>query len=104
MPERKHSLPTNFDRLDDQVTGSVLDSIVISPRSHGRLHMPGEHSTENRPPALRVKITSTDPDNTGVYDEERLIGGPERYRVTHDVWNYRDSPTFAEIVLQDEAG
>jgi hypothetical protein len=99
MPERKHNLPDGYARLEDQITGGVVDSILIHPRSHGRLHMPGEYSTDNRPPAHRVHRTSTATDNQGVYYEQRLLGGPERYLVTYDVWNHRDSPSFAQIVL-----
>jgi hypothetical protein len=102
MPERKHNLPTSYDRLDGQVTGPVLDSIVISPRSHGRLHLPGEHSADSLPPAHTVKITSTDPGNSGIYAEDRQLGAPDRYLVSYDVWNHRDSPAFAEIVRADE--
>ena len=99
MPELKHNLPDGYDRLEDQITGGVLDSIVIHPRSHGRLRMPGEYSTDSRPDGHQVKVTSTATDNQGVYTEERLLGGPERYLVTYDVWNHRDSPSFARIVL-----
>jgi hypothetical protein len=35
MPERKYNLRSQYDRLDDQIAGDVLDSIVIGPRSHG---------------------------------------------------------------------
>jgi hypothetical protein len=103
MPGRKHTLPSVYQRLDDQITGDVLDSIVIHPRSHGRLHMPGEYSTERRPSAHQVKITSTATDNQGVDHEERLLGGPGHYLVTYDVWNYRDSLSFARLVLTDQA-
>lgn len=103
MPERKHNLPSSYQPLDGQITGPVADAIAISPRSHGRLHLPGEYSTDSRPPAHKVKITSTDPDNTSVYTGERLLGGPDRYLVSYDVWNYRDSTTTARIVLDDEA-
>ena len=104
MPERKHNLPSMFSRLDDQVTGPVLDAIVIRPRSHGRLYLPGEWSTSSRPPRHEVKVTSSDPDNQGVYAEERLGGSAERSTVTYDVWNYRDSPAFAQIILTGQAG
>jgi hypothetical protein len=102
MLERKHNLPTGFDRLDGQIAGPVLDSIVISARSHGRLYLPGEYSTDSRPAAYKVKITSTDPDNTSVYTEQRQLGSPSRYTVSYDVWNHRDSPTFVEIILAGE--
>ncbi len=59
MPERKHNLPDGYDRLDDQITGDVADSIVIHPRSHGRLYLSGQWSTDSRPPGHRVKVTST---------------------------------------------
>ena len=42
MPERKHKLPTAYDRLADQIAGAVLDEIVIHPHSHGRLYIPGQ--------------------------------------------------------------
>ena len=99
MPPRKHNLPTAFDRIDDRAGVDVVDSIVIHARSRGMLSMPGEYSTENRPPAHRVKLVSTDTDNTAVYTEERLLGGPDHYRVYYDVWNHRDSATFADLVV-----
>jgi hypothetical protein len=103
MPERKHDLPTIFSRLDDQITGDVLDAIAIDPRSRGILCLPGDYSTDNRPPGHRVKLDSTDPDNTSVYAEQHQLGDPDHYVVNYDVWNHRDSPTFARIVLTDEA-
>ncbi len=36
MSERKHNLHSHYDRLTGQITGPVLDSTVIHPRSHGR--------------------------------------------------------------------
>ena len=36
MSECKHNLHSHYERLDDQITGPVLDSIVIHPRSRGR--------------------------------------------------------------------
>lgn len=104
MPERRHNLPTMFSRLDDQITGDVLDAIAIHPRSHGRLYLPGEWSTDNRPPAHEVKRSSSDPDNQGVDYQERPVGSAGRYTLTYDVWNHRDSPTFARIVLPHPAG
>jgi hypothetical protein len=104
MPEKKHKLPFNAERLEDDIAGPVLDSIIVHARSHGILCLPGEYSIASRHPASPVKITSTDPDNQGVYKEERLLGGPERYAVRYDIWNYRDSPAFAQIIiLEDEA-
>ena len=103
MPERKHNLPFRYDRLEDQITGPVLDSIVIHPRSGGKLYLDGEWSTGNRPPGHRVKLVSTDPDNTSVYTEQYQLGGPDHYLVNYDVWNHRDSPTFAQIVLTGPA-
>jgi hypothetical protein len=103
MSERKHNLPTMFSRLDDQITGDVLDAIAIHPRSRGMLFMPGEYSTASRPPGHLVKITSTDPDNASVYTEQHELGGPDHYVVNYDVWNHRDSATSAQIVLMDPA-
>jgi hypothetical protein len=103
MPERKHKLPSSYDRLEDQITGPVLDSIVIHPRSHGKLYLNGEWSTGSRPPGHRVKLTSTATDNQGVHTEQIERGSAERYTVSYDVWNYRDSPSFARIVLTGQA-
>jgi hypothetical protein len=39
--------------------------------------MPGEWSTQNRPPAHRVEKTSTDPGNQGVHYDEVQRGAPQ---------------------------
>ncbi len=104
MSERKHNLPSRFSRLDDQITGPVADAIAVRPRSHGRLCLPGEWSTGSRPQRHEVTVTSSDPDNRGVCTEQRLAGRGERYTVTYDVWNYRDSPAVARIILTGQAG
>jgi hypothetical protein len=101
MPERKHNLPTQFNQLDDEITGTVLGSIMVYPRSRGILYLRGEYSTSSRPPGHRVEVVSTDPDNASVYTEENHLGGPDHYVVNYDVWNHRDSPTFARLVLTD---
>lgn len=31
MPERKYNLTSRYERLDDQITGDVTDSIAIHP-------------------------------------------------------------------------
>ena len=36
MPERKHNLTSRYERLEDQITTDVLDSIAAHPRSDGR--------------------------------------------------------------------
>jgi hypothetical protein len=58
MPEREHNLPTQFNRLDDQITRPVVDSIMVCPRSHGILSLPGEHSTASPPPPHKVDVAS----------------------------------------------
>lgn len=59
---------------------------------------------EHGQPSTRapVKLVSTATDNQGVYKEQIQRGSAEPYTVSYDVWNYRDSPTFAQIVLTDE--
>jgi len=99
MPERKHNLTSRYERLDDQITGDVVDAIVIHPRSHGILYMPGEYCTSNRPPGHRIEKTSTDPDNQGVYHEQIQRGSPDHYVLSYDVWNHRDSASVARLVL-----
>ena len=104
MPERKHDLPTQFNRLDDQITGPVLDSIMIYPRSRGTLHLPGEYGTASRPTAHEIKVVTTDPDNQGVDIETIERGSAEHYTVSYDIWNNQDSPAFARITLTGHPG
>ncbi len=103
MPQRAHNLPTDYDRLEYQITGPVLDSIVVTARSHGKLYLPGEYSTAHRPPPHDVRITSTDPDNENVHAERIQHGSPEHYTVSYNVWNYRDSHTLAQIIRTDQS-
>jgi hypothetical protein len=103
MPESEHGLPTRYDRRGGQIDGPVLDAIVVHPQSRGILSLPGEYSTDSRPPAHEVKITGTDPDSLGVRTGQHQTGGPGHYVVNYDVWNHRDSLTFAKIVRTDQA-
>jgi len=99
-PDGGHNLPTAFRRLDDQITGPVLDSIMIYPESRGILSMPGKGGIWARMQTHLVEVISSDPDNQGVYtDERRVDEPPQRYRVICDVWNYRDSPACAKTIL-----
>ena len=68
MPELTHDLPDGYQHLDDQITGPVLDAIVIHPRSHGRLRMPGEHTPDSTlvclpavKPLSTMKCRATEP-------------------------------------------
>jgi hypothetical protein len=104
MSESEHSPPTRYDRLGDQIDGPVLDAIAVHPQSRGILSLPGEYSTDSRPPAHAVKITGTDPDSHSVHTEQHQPGGPDHYVVNYDVWNHRNnSLTFAKIVRTDQA-
>ena len=88
MPERKHNLPDGYDRLDDQITGDVADSIVIHPRSHGRLYLSGQWSTDSRPPSHPGQGQQHRADNQGIYTEQIQRGSAERCTVSYDVWIY----------------
>lgn len=106
----EHNLPTHYERLGDQITGSVVDAIMVYPQSHGELHLPGEFSmdlglrrTGNSPPAREVTVTSEDGSTQGVYTESRSIGPVERYTLVWDVWNHRDSRVFASMRLTGPA-
>ena len=59
--------------------------------------------TDSRPPAHEVKITGTNPDSHSVHTEQHQPGGPDHYVVNYDVWNHRNSLTFAKIVRTDQA-
>ena len=43
------------------------------------------------------------PDSLSVHIEQHQPGGPDHYVVDYDVWNHRDSLTFAKIVRTDQA-
>jgi hypothetical protein len=103
MPEPKRNLPTQFNRLDDQITGNVLDAIMVYPRSRGILYLPGEYSTTSRPPAHKVDIGTGEPGNPGAYTQENQPGSPDHYVVNHDIRNHWDSPAFARIILTEPA-
>ena len=101
-PGSKHNLPTSFSRFrgDDQ-------RIIVHPLGKGTLHLHRTfHPIHPHTSFYQLKVTSTDPDNQGVYTEERLAyspDNPKRYTVTYDIWNYRDSPVTAQITRADTA-
>jgi hypothetical protein len=105
------SLPDGYDRLSDQIAGSVVDAIVVRPRSHGELHMPGKYSYSrdfrvkaNNPPEHEVTLTSEDGSSTqGVYYRRRSIGPMERFTLVYDVWNNRDSRVTARLIVPSQA-
>jgi hypothetical protein len=98
----KGSLPSRYRRFEEQITGSVVDSIMVEPRSSGRLSMNADYSKAAPPPRRRLKIASTSPQNEGVSYEEKLLGNEDRYRVTYEVQNHRDSSTLVQIVLSED--
>ena len=89
----------HFNRLDDQITGPVLDAIMVYPHSHGILHLPGEYSTGSRPALHKVEVATGEPGNPHVYTDQNQPGRPDHYTVNYDIWDHRDSPTFARITL-----
>jgi hypothetical protein len=99
-------LPTHYDRLADQITGSAVDAIVVYPRSHGELRLPGEFSMNldlRSPPEREITLTNEDGSTQGVYTRSRRIGPSERYNLVWDVWNHRDSPVTATMRLTGQA-
>lgn len=98
----KRSLPSRYRRFDEQVTGSVIDSIMIESRSSGRLSMDADYSKATPPPRHELKIVSTSPQNESISYEQKLLGAGDEYRVTYEVQNHRDSPTFVQIVLIED--
>ena len=65
--------------------------------------MPGEYSADSPPPAHKIR-RMPHPEKPGLYWAGRYLGGPDRYTLIYDVWNYRNSAGFAEIILEDETG
>jgi hypothetical protein len=97
----KHNLPTSFRRLDNQVTHYVRDSIMVYPSSRGILSARIRIVVKSVPvEEHRIEVTSSDPDNQGVYIEDHGVDGSEGfYTFSCDVWNYRDSPAYAKLVV-----
>ena len=96
MSKARH-LPSNYQRIDEQINDTVVDAIELSPRSSGRLTLPGAYSSENQPPHHRVRVSGAGP---GVeYEQKPHLGSPESFRVTYEVKNFRDSIAFAQIEL-----
>ena len=98
MTAPKRNLPFRADHQPAHVQGQVVDSIVVYEWSHGSLHLPGDYSTEHRPPAHHVEYTATNRDRCDI--EPVQLGAPERYTQAYKVWNYNDSPAFADLVLE----
>lgn len=99
MTPRKRNLPFHADQQAERIQGQVIDSIMIYARSHGTLHTPGDYSTGHRPHG-HVELTATNRDRCDV--ESVQLGAPDRYRQLYKVWNYNDSPAFADLVLDAE--
>lgn len=93
---RPRNLRANYRRLDEQITDTVVDAIELSPRSSGRLSLPGAYSTDNRPPRHDVCIAAAGP---GVEYEQKLLGSAEKYHVMYEVKNFRDSISFVHLEL-----
>jgi hypothetical protein len=101
MAQRSRNLPPHYDQLPEQIQPPVLDSIMVYPRSHGVLHVPGEYNTDRRPPRHDCMVTAAG--DYGYEVEAAQLGDENRYRQQYKVWNHRDSPVFAQIIqLRDE--
>ncbi|MDQ2876679.1 MAG: hypothetical protein M3Y33_18520 [Actinomycetota bacterium] len=59
----------------------------------------GDYSTDSRPPGREVKITATNRDRCDV--EPVQLGTAERYRQLYRVWNYNDSPAYADLIATE---
>ena len=90
-------LSLGYQRMDNRVTGKIVDAIVIQPRSSGQLSLPGGYSTASPPPAHRVLTQAAGPE--GVSYEKWAVGSDENYHIVYVVQNHRDSPSFAQIEL-----
>ena len=95
----KRTLRSNYQRRDDQIGGSVVDAIMISPGSSGRLSFGRGFSKDKRQPRHEVRIDAAGP---GVTYEQQMLGTEESYSLVYDVSNFRDSPSFARIELVEE--
>jgi hypothetical protein len=96
---KQRKLRSNYQRLDDQIGGSVVDAIMISPRSSGRLSFGGGLSKDKRHPRHEIRIDAAGP---GVTYEQTMLGSQESYSLVYEVNNFRDSPSFARIELVEE--
>jgi hypothetical protein len=89
-------LPMNFGRQPDQVTGPVIDAIIVNPRSYGQLSL--KFSEEHGPPDCEVTVTSDDGSTQGVYTKSRTTGDAAHLALVWDVWNNRDTRVYARLV------
>lgn len=95
----KRTLRSNYQRLDDQIGGTVVDAIMISPRSSGRLSFGRTFSKDKRYPHHEVRIYAAGP---GVTHEQQMLGSEDSYSLVYEINNFRDSPSFARIELVEE--
>jgi hypothetical protein len=100
MPESEHSLPTRYDRPGDQIDGWTPYSTPSSCTADPRHPVPAQRVQHGQPAAAcaRGQDHRHRPDSLSVHTEQHQPGGPDHYVVNYDVWNHRDSLTFAKIV------
>jgi hypothetical protein len=72
---------------------------MVNPHSHAILRLPGEYSTGSRPAPAQGRGRDREPGNPHVYTDQNQPGRPDHYTVNYDIWDHRDSPTFARITL-----
>lgn len=99
MP-RHPDTPRGYDRVREKITGAVPDSIVIYPWSHGILYLEGQYGIDRPPPRCEVRISATNADRCEI--EDYLPDSPGADQCAYRVWNYNDSPAFADLVLLDQ--
>lgn len=81
----------------ESIYKNSIDSIMISPRSRGKLRV-GEFTKDRKPPKHGVKISATNIDLVNYHEVK--MGNEDHYFFTYDVENRNDSPAFADIVLE----
>jgi hypothetical protein len=92
------ALPLAFQRIAIEDGNPAIATIVVDPRSSGLLSLPGEYSTESRPPPYHLKVTATD--ETGVHVESENVGTDASYAVRFKIENL-DSLSMVELFWAD---
>jgi hypothetical protein len=87
------ALPSPDTTPDAMILPPVLHQVQRRPIGPGTPARATRGCCPHRPPRRRL--------THGLYAVGRDLGDPDRYTVIYDIWNYRASPGFAEIILEE---
>lgn len=88
------NLALGYDKTD-AASRNAVESIVVHGRSRGVFHIPGVYSSMNDIP-YAVRIQAIDQSQTAWVPKQ--MGTHNTFVVRYEVFNYGDSPIFADLV------